>query len=169
MAVHSSTTIAWLVTIDDTIHAHSQRDKAVCIAPVHSRNLLTAQSLSTSHGSTGCQKGNHHTLRNPEAGNHTSRTIHVCSSNMDLFVSSNNRLNYAVFRSNEDSTFRHLTMPTLEALRRMSTDNDAVTQLLLHCEQGNGQELIQGKPAFKDLVDTIIQIQVLYNCSSSGQ
>ena len=58
-------------------------------------------------------------------------------------------LNHVDSRSADDSAARHPTMPTLEALRRMPTVNDAVTQLLSHYEQSNGQQLIQGKPAPK--------------------
>ena len=139
MPVHSPTASARLVTIDDrpTIHVHSQRDRAAPIDPVNSRQLFTAQSLSTSHESTGHQKGKRHTLPDPEVA-HMGKSSFAHPPNSDLFASSNVHLNHAAFRSTDDSTVRQPTMSTLDALRRMPTVNDAVTQLLSHYEQGNG-------------------------------
>ena len=107
--VHSPTANARLVRIDDRpiTHAHNQWDRTVSIDPVNSRELFTAQSLSTSHESTGHQKGNHHTLPNPGVGNHTGKSSHVRPSNSDPFASFNAHLNHAVFRSTDDSTVRH--------------------------------------------------------------
>ena len=148
--VHSPTASARLVTIDDrpTIHAHSQRERAAPIDPVNSRELFTAQSLSTSHESTGHQKAKRHTLPDREV-THIGKSSFARPPNLDPFASSNAHLNLVVFRSTDDFTVRHPTMPTIDTLRRMPTVNDAVTQLLSHYEQGNGQELIQGKPVSK--------------------
>ena len=126
--VHSPTASARLVTIDDrpTIHAHSQHERAAPIDPVNSRELFTAQSLSTSHESTGHQKAKCHTLPDREV-THIGKSSFARPPNSDPFASSNAHLNRAVFRSIDDSTVRHPTMPTIDTLRRMPTVNDAVT------------------------------------------
>ena len=116
--VHSPTASVWLVTIDDrpTIHANSQREWAASIDPVNSRELFTAQSLSTSQESTGHQKGKRHTLPSSEVA-HIGMSTFARPPNLDPFASSNAHLDHVVFRLTDDSTVRHPTMPTLDALR----------------------------------------------------
>ena len=105
--VHSPTASVQLVTIDDrpTIHVHNQCDRAAPMDPVHSRQLFTAQSLSTSHESTGHQKGKHHTLPDPEVA-HMGKSSFAHPPNSNPFASSNAYLNHAVFRSTDDSAVR---------------------------------------------------------------
>ena len=58
-------------------------------------------------------------------------------------------INDTAFRSGDDFNAASSTVPTLDSLRRRASANDIITQLLSHCEQGNTQELLQGKPALK--------------------
>ena len=147
--VQSPSVSARLVTIDDRprIHTHNQRERAV-IDPANSSDPFTAQSLSTAQESTGHHRAKRHILSDPEI-THTGRPGFIRQSDLDPFPAPNAHLNRAAFRSTDDSTVGHPTMPTIDALRKMPTVNDAVTQLLSHYERGNGQELIQGKPVSK--------------------
>ena len=116
-------------------------------------DLFTTKSLSISHGPNK---------------NRTGRSIHAHSSNSHPFASSNAYLNDVVFRSTEDSTVRNPIKPTLETLRHcllLMTLSHSCCHIIRRDMVRNLSKLNQN---LKDLIDTIIQILVLYNRNSGG-
>ena len=142
---------ACLAIIDDrpTIHEPNPWDRVDHVDPVNPRELFTDQPLSTSHDLPGRHRAQRQTLAHPGFDNSSDRMSHARFPNSGLYNLANPHLNHVASRSADDPTVRHPPIPSLEALRMMPTVNDAVTQLLSHYEQGNGQELIQGKSAPK--------------------
>ena len=149
--VGSPSTGARLVTIDErpTVQNHRSQCTAGPSEALNPRELFAAHPPPTVPELPGQVRGNRRTSASAEDRRVSAKPSLVRSANSELFAPSNGHLNNHIFRSTDDSAVRQPTVPTVDALRRMPTVNDAVTQLLSHYEQGTGQELVQGKPVSK--------------------
>ena len=149
--VCSPSTGARLVTIDErpTVQNHRSQSPAGPSEALNPRELFTAHPPPTVPELPGQVRCNRRTSTNAEDRRVSAKPSLIRSANSELFAPSNGHLNNHIFRSTDDSAVRQPTVPTVDALRRMPTVNDAVTQLLSHYEQGTGQELNQGKPVSK--------------------
>ena len=117
--------------------------------PLRSKDLFASQPVQTGSRLLTRQKDDGHTTSNSILNEPMARPIRTRPANLDPLTTTNLHINDAVFRSANDLMATQSNVPTLDSLRRMPSVNDAVAQLLSHYEQGNTQELLQGKAESK--------------------
>ena len=146
---HSPSHHGRAVTIDDHPMIHGRSFMTGSLDPLRSKDLFASQPVQTGSRPATHQKDDGHTTSNSTLNDQLGRSIRTRPVNSDPVTVTNLQFNDTAFRSANELTATQLNMPTLDSLRRMPSVNDAVSQLLSHYEQGNTQELLQGKAVSK--------------------
>ena len=121
----------------------------VSMDALYPKNLFMSQPVQTGSRPATYQKDDGHIPSNLALNEQLGRSIRTYSSHPDPATATNMHLNDIAFRYINELNAASSAAPALDSLRRMPSVNDTVTQVLSQYEQGNTQELLQGKPVSK--------------------